>query len=382
MKRSRRPFGRVFTRGTRGFYVRFRWHGREWERSAGPNRSGAERKLAQAHAALSAGAPLEDVLADLFGDPRGSRLTFRDAAALYLEQAKQRKRESTWAVDVTRLRVLLQAPLAGKYLSEIGADEFERWKQEHLAAGLAVSSINRYLALASAVYRWAERMRHVDENPLRRVERFNEAGRERNEFLTSQEVGALIEAASPVLRPVRIAAFHTGARINALLALTWEDVIFERDVIRFRAASDKANRTREVPLTDGLRSTLVDLHRSRRVGGPDRVFLGEQGRPVSVHVLREHFNRAIAACDAIPQEKKARIKQERVKFHLGRRTAATMLVSSGVSIFDTSMTLGISTVSVTAKHYAKFAPTAARAAMDKLGSALAPPAPTEGSGAV
>ncbi len=373
MKRKRRPFGSVFERaGKPGWYAQFRWQGRTWLRAAGPTKATAEKKIALAHAMLESGARIDDVLAECFGDPRGSRLSFRDAAAAYLEHARAEKRASTWAVDVARFRVLLDAPWAGKYLSEIGPDEIERWKQERLAAGLAPSSVNRYLALASALYTWANRMRYCDANPVRHVHRLSEAGRERNEYLTAAEVSALLDCASATLRPVLLAAFHTGARINALLALAWEDVIFERGVIRFRAAADKAHRTREVPMTEALRAALLDLHRARRVGGPDRVFLGEHGRPASVGVLREHYARAIAACAAIPQEKKDRIARERVKFHLGRRTAATMLVSSGVSIFDTSMTLGISTVAVTAKHYAKFAPNAAKAAVEKLGSALDP----------
>ncbi len=46
----------------------------------------------------------DDVLASVFSESVGSRLSFKSAAASYLEYASQRKRESTLRTDAQRLR--------------------------------------------------------------------------------------------------------------------------------------------------------------------------------------------------------------------------------------------------------------------------------------
>ncbi len=86
----RRAFGTIKTRKHKpGFYCEFTWQGRRYQRAARPTRSGAASKLAKAHADLERGVSLEGVLSDVFGDPSGARMTFRDAAPLYLEHAER-----------------------------------------------------------------------------------------------------------------------------------------------------------------------------------------------------------------------------------------------------------------------------------------------------
>jgi len=72
MRTTRRAFGRVLERPPRrGYYVRFRWKGREYERAGGPTKACAERILAKAHAALAEGREVTAVMADVFGDASG-----------------------------------------------------------------------------------------------------------------------------------------------------------------------------------------------------------------------------------------------------------------------------------------------------------------------
>src|ERR1700741_2934223 len=62
--------------------------------------------------------------------------------------------------------------------------------------------------------------------------------------------------------------------------------------------------------------------------------------------------------------------QQRRRLHGLRHTAASLMVGAGVPLFDVAKILGHSTLAVTMR-YAHFAPAAGRAAIERLGSALA-----------
>ncbi len=366
----RRAFGTIKTRkGKPGFYVKFAWQGRAYRRHAGPTRSGAASKLAKAHADLERGMALEEVLSSVFGDPRGSRMTFRDAAPLYLEHAQARKKASTFAADVRRLRPLLAATWAGKYLSEIRPEDLARFIDERRAGGAAGPTINRDLALVSALYKWAIRLRYADENPASRkhLEWCSERGRERETYLASEECRALVDTAGPVLRPILVTALSTGMRRGELLALRWCDLDLDRRTIFARPEEEKAGRGRSIPMTPDLHALLRDLARARqerKIDGTDPVFVGNDGAALGAGALRGLFESAVARCAEIALE-----KRPKVTFHTLRHTAASLMVQAGVPLLEVAKILGHSTLAVTMR-YAHFAPEHGRKAIDLLGSTL------------
>ncbi len=127
----RRAFGTIEQRSPRpGFYVVFHWQGRRYRRSVGPSKKVATQKLSTVHALLEGGMPIGEVLAEVFGDASGARMTFRQAAPLYLEHAEREKKSSTFAVDATRLRAILRAPWTGRYLSAITVTDLVRWADQ------------------------------------------------------------------------------------------------------------------------------------------------------------------------------------------------------------------------------------------------------------
>lgn len=366
--KKRRAFGTVIERPPRpGFYALFTWEGRRYCREAGPRVSTAEQKLAAAHALLKGGVRVQEVLAQVFGDIHGERLTFRDAVPLYMKYAATKKKPSTVASDQSRIQVLLRAPWAAKYLVSIRAQDLIRWAEERIGSGVTSSTANRDLALGSALFRWAMRLGYVEENPFRRVERFSEKGRAREVYLTAAESRALVKVASPALRPVLVCALSTGMRRGELLALQWCDIEFARRVIVVRPEAEKTGRGRTVPMTGDLLNEMQGLREGTKIAaldGSDRVFVYEDGTPIGLSSLRAMFASAVKRCAEIPLEKK-----DKVTFHTLRHTAASLMVQAGVGIPEVGKILGHSTLAVTMR-YAHFAPEAGRAAIDRLGGVL------------
>lgn len=395
-RNNRRAWGTIRERKPRrGLYVLFHWAGRRYERAGGPTRDIARTRLARTELLLKAGQAIEAVLAEVYGDAHGSRLTFRDAVPLYLAYAASRKKPSTLATDRARLSLMAKAPWAGEFLTALRPEALTRWTTERrapLPSGPAAdprsettapgsanaraarvtsgATVNRDLNLGSALFRWALRMGHVTENPFRAVERFSEKGRAREVYLTASEARALAVAAPGLLRPLLVAAVSTGMRRGELLALRWRAVDLDRREVHIEAATEKAGRGRTIPLTPWLLTETQDLKAGRAVpslDGSDFVFRCADGSPLTAKVLRLAFLSTLKRCEAISVEKRGR-----VTFHTLRHTAASLMVAAGVPIFDVAKILGHSTVAVTMR-YAHFAPAAGRAAIDSLGAALGTP---------
>jgi hypothetical protein len=130
----------------------------------------------------------------------------------------------------------------------------------------------------------------------------------------------------------------------------------------------KSGKSRTVPMSAWLYETVMPL--SPADGAPRSTaypFGRPAGKPFNGWDVRKRFQRALAACHAISEEKKAT-----VVLHTLRHTAASLMVAAGVPIFDVAKILGHSTLQVTMR-YAHFAPEAGRAAIDALDRRLRPP---------
>ena len=403
----RSEFGMVYqTPGRRTFSVDFVWKGRRVRRAGGSTYALADQKRREARVLLERGVELEEVLGHVFGDACGSLLSFAAATTKYLEYARLRKRPSSIADDEYRLAAISRARWASKRLSEIKPADLLAWvegrregrevmrlrkrrpgetlqsfrkapdrMEPRTVPGASPATVNKDLCLISALYRWAIRAGHVEENPARKVERLSEKGRARETYLTGAEARAFVEACPPALRPLIVTALNTGCRRGELLALTWRDVDLERREIVISAATEKTGRGRVIPMTTALHGLLEAL-RSRRplpaLDGSDRVFLGPDGSPLKVGSLRGLWEQAIeAAGDGI-----AAAKRTSLTFHCLRHTAASLMAAAGIPLLDIARVLGHSTISVTMR-YAHFAPESGRKAMAALGDALAPRGRTE-----
>lgn len=365
-----RQWGSVRKRGDRpGYVVRFTLDGRTIERGAGRTWNDADKKRRAARVLAEAGTPLTDILAAVFGDVGGSGASLRDLAPAYLAYAASRKKPSTLKGDTHRLGILKAAPWAKKALGAVTPRDLLAWTAKREAAKVSGSTINRDLALGSALYKWAERAGHVTgDNPFRKVPRYSEKGRARETYLTAAEARGLIDACSPVLRPIVLAALHTGMRRGELLSLRWRSVDLKRGELVVEPEAEKTGRGRVVPLSPDLQTLLKALRASRprpAVDGSDNVFVVADGSTWGLEALRVALRTTVKACEAIPVA-----KREGVTFHALRHTAASLMVGAGVPVLDVARILGHSTLAVTMR-YAHFAPESGRAAIERLGRSLA-----------
>lgn len=376
-KTKPRQWGSVIERpGREGFYCRFSWQRKQYTRYAAATQRAAYKKLRKIHTLLDEGVPVTDSLAAVFNDFAGHRMSFREAGDQYLEYAKARKRPSTLAEDRCRMGMIKRTPWSAQYLSQVQPRDLNRWVAALVKDEKAGGTINRYLALVSAVYKWAIRMEYAERNPAlaRHVERMRESSGS-EVYLSPPECHVFMDACTEAFLSLALAAIHTGMRRGELVALRWRSVDLQRAEVLVEADTEKAGRGRVV----GIRGALLAHMRLLRASldapaldGSDLVFTRSGGRPWTKAAVRYQFQCARRRARDLPLA-----KREALRFHDLRHTAASLFVAAGVPIFDVSKTLGHSSVVVTMR-YAHFAPEAAQTAAEKLDALLASSAKAKG----
>lgn len=163
----------------------------------------------------------------------------------------------------------------------------------------------------------------------------------RERFLTKDQRDRLLDSMeTPHVRLFTIIAFTTGARMGAILDLTWDRVDFDAGTIDFEPAGrDKTNKRRTVvPINERARGALLD---ARRASISDYV-IEYGGKPV------KSVRTAIAAA--------SRSSGIPCSAHDFRRSAARWMAEANVSMDQIAQYLGHSTTRITYATYARFSP--------------------------
>lgn len=125
--------------------------------------------------------------------------------------------------------------------------------------------VNRCLGRLRAFYSWAVKADHVTATPFKKgtesiVELFGETNRERRlqpahgEQRAEQE--RVFNVANPHLQALIVAALETACRVGELLSLQWHQVRWDLNEIHLPAKKTKANRRRDLPMSQALRAVL------------------------------------------------------------------------------------------------------------------------------
>lgn len=169
-------------------------------------------------------------------------------------------------------------------------------------------------------------------------------GEPRDRWLSHEEAGRLVGACDqPHLKIYVMIALHTAARPGAILDLTWEQILFDRQQINFnppgRARTHKGRPL--VNMTPELQSELEAAHEAKSRHSVHVVSWGRR----HVKTIKRAF---AAAC--------TRAGLDDVTPHTLRHTAATWMAERGVPMRVISLQLGHTSVAVTERVYAKHSP--------------------------
>lgn len=218
------------------------------------------------------------------------------------------------------------------------------------ADGVKQGTVHTELGHLRMALNWGVKMRRIPFAPY--IERPSKP-QPKERFLTRDEIRRLLDTDMlPHVRLTIILMLQTGARVGAILDLTWDRVDLERRTIDLRVDSTGPRKGRAVvPISDALARTLTH-HRGLRSGRVPYVVTYNGQRVLNIYgSIRRACERA-RLCDVSP--------------HVFRHTAAVHLAEGGMPMEELAQFLGHSDVSVTRKVYARFSPTHLRRAVEIL----------------
>jgi integrase len=329
----------VYRRG-RTYWVRFQWQGQTIRRSA--------RTTIKAEA-LAYLIKLREEHLRVHRDGR-PRHTFAQLVERFLAEHVVVLKPTTAKGYRGNIR-LLYPHFSNLHLDQITKTRITEFISARRRAGAGNPAIRLDLACLSSMLSCAVGWEWLETNIVRNYDkRTVRKNPTRVRYLTDDEYGRLIDAASPYLRPMIALAVQTGMRVSELLSLEWRQVNLRRREITL--IKTKTNAPRVIPLTDAAVTIIVTI--ARHPTSSFVFFKPETGERYGSIVIGFR-----GAC------RRARIKD--FHFHDLRHTFASWSVQHGMDLYRLSRILGHTTLDMT-RRYAHLATADLHEAIRQIGT--------------
>jgi integrase/recombinase XerD len=311
----------VYQRGDR-WWIRYRFNGKLIRQAIG------DKKLAE-ETMKTIRRRIEDGQHEI--KPRDERRTFAEMAVEY-EEIKAAEEKRSLRCDRQFLKQLL--PVFGNsFMHTITRGEIEAYLRIRRKV-VSGATCNRMLALLKHVFNIAIEKGYVRDNPVRGIKKYKEAPWRRKYIYAEDELQTLVNAAATHLRPILVVAIGTGLRKGDSLALRWDQVDFEHNVITL--FMEKTGEGIEIPMLPMVRETLSRL---KGTAGRSPFVLTYKGRQIDD--CRSAFNGAL---------RRSGLATKGYHFHDIRRTFATMLYNRGVHLTKIQRLLGHKSITTTERY--------------------------------
>lgn len=268
-----------------------------------------------------------------------AKLTFGQLVERFLAEYRPRSGDLSYYRD--RSDVWLAHIPKDRPVSKIRPADVEAFRDRRLRAKVSPSTVRKDLISLNTLFRWAVGRDLVERSPAdpRRVRRPSEP-RHRTDYLSEDQEAQLLRAAPAWLRLVLRWAIGTGMDREEILTLDPRDVDEKAGIVH--ATRGKTGIPRQIPLdvTPGLREVLKAARRVQGVGARHRVFLGPEGKPITVDLARNALGRAY---------RKAEIPVS-APWKILRHTFASRLTMAGVPLVVTARLMGHSTQATTERY--------------------------------
>lgn len=227
----------------------------------------------------------------------------------------------------------------GDHFGNLSPEQLDRetsrkYAQKRREAGISDGTIHRELGMLRAAIRW----HNPNTSAIVELPRKPDP---KDRYLTRDEYAMLLKAAvSPHMRLFIILALSTAARAGALLDMTWDQVDFERGLVRLSKGKETRLKGRAtVPMTAFAREALQKSYEARETNH----VIEWAGEPVKA--IKKGFYRAVK-----------RAGLEGVTPHVLRHTAAVWMAEAGTPMSEIAQYLGHRTTTTTERVYARYSP--------------------------
>jgi integrase len=254
----------------------------------------------------------------------------------YMPYVTPRKR--SWRRDEELYRLRIKEELGLYRLNQITRQKVQMFHTSLLNTGLSPATADHHVKLIRYALNLAVDWNIIEVNPIKGIKLFNADNRIEH-YLDEEELERLLT----VLRTdenravCHIAMFllSTGCRLNEALQAKWEQVDQANRSWRIPASNSKSKRMRSVPLNDSALHVLGHLETE---GEFAHLFINRQTRQPYTTVMK------------VWSRLRAKAGLPHLRIHDLRHGFASLLVSSGRTLYEVQQILGHSDPKVTMRY--------------------------------
>lgn len=280
-------------------------------------------------------------------------LRFSQVANSYLEWYEKRRKQSSINVIKNIINNHLIIEFGDVKLEQITAKNVMLYQNKIIDA-YSPDFLKKIHTTLSAIFNFAIKFHGFSGNPAQTAGNFEVEKIKRINFWEYEEFTQFIEHVDDLLyRAFFTTLYYSGARKGELLAITWEDVIFEDKTIRINktnynnqitAPKTKAS-IRDIMLPSFVMDLLLELKNAAEYMKSDYVVFGQFYDSISTTTLDRRYAKYIKASGV-----------KRIILHEFRHSHASYLINKGVSPLVVSQRLGHSDVATTLNTYSHLYP--------------------------
>jgi integrase len=322
----------------------------------------------------------QKVIAELYRDITGQHLVFptvREYFDSWVARKKPETAPSSYRLyhDKARRFVNWLGNRADQQIALITRDDILGFRAVELER-VAPRSVNHSIKLLRMVFKTAkEDGKYQDENPASGVKVAKLGNVSSRRGFTIPEIRRVLEVANNEWRSLIFFGLYTGQRLGDLARLTWQNVDFARDEIRF--VSRKTGRTMIIPIAPPLRAQIEKLpagddpHQSLH----PRAFASIEASGGITNTLSRQFRELLAdaglatpkahrTTEAAPGRNGPR-ELSQISFHSLRHTATSLMKNAGINASVVMDIIGHESEAISA-HYTHIDEDTKRRAIAKL----------------
>lgn len=282
--------------------------------------------------------------------------TFKAFAANWLQTyVKTNNKHSEVISKEMILRVHLIPYFGARKIASISNLDIERYKTKKLAENLCPKTINNHLTVIRKSFQCAFEWGVIANLPI--VKRLKTPP-PKYDFLSLHECRCLTDSAEGIWRDMIKIVLGTGLRFGELIALSWNDIDFDRGELTVRQAfakgvigSPKSNQIRYIPLSQSVFEVFNAMPQ-----GKGFIFSDSHGGPLKQIASIKKLHRIC---------REAGIR--RIGWHTLRHSFASHLAQAGANLVAIQGLLGHSDIRTTMR-YAHINDAALREAISILNS--------------
>jgi len=300
---------------------------------------------------------------------RGANLPFGEYLDDWLMSAKPRLTEHTWRTYGQLIRDYVNPVLGKIRLRDLNPSAIQKFYDRKVAEGLGLRTVQKTHTVIHAALNSAMKLGLLGRNPDSATQP-PKPGRKEMSFLNAAQVRILLETAKRIEdrnHALCYLAIATGMREGELLALRWEDVNLDQELLNVRFSLKrmpggglKLNQPKTKSSVRSIklgREAVEILHLQKVRNDKDKlragrlwqdlnfVFPSTVGTPIDPTNLIKAFRKLLRMADLPP-----------IRFHDLRHTAASLMLNNGVDVLVASHRLGHAKPSITLDVYGHLIP--------------------------